>query len=214
MHVGHLRASIIGEALKRIFRFRGDEVVGDAHFGDWGFQMGLIVAALEIRRPDRPTSIRISTDRIRTRARSRSTTWRRSIRGRRRRKADPTRGPRAQGHRRAAGGPAGLSRLWQRFLDVSVEALERDFHALGVDFDLWKGESDVDAADRADGRRAEKPRACWSTTRAPASSAVAKHDDKRELPPLLVVSSEGSAMYGTTDLATILDRVHELRPAT
>ena len=45
MHVGHLRSSIIGESLKRIFRFRGDEAVGDAHFGDWGFQMGLLIVA-------------------------------------------------------------------------------------------------------------------------------------------------------------------------
>ncbi len=45
MHVGHLRSAIIGESLKRLFRFRGDHVTGDAHFGDWGFQMGLLIVA-------------------------------------------------------------------------------------------------------------------------------------------------------------------------
>src|SRR5262249_60982931 len=51
MHVGHLRASIIGEAIKRIYRFRGDEVLGDAHFGDWGYQMGLLIGAVADENP-------------------------------------------------------------------------------------------------------------------------------------------------------------------
>ena len=91
-------------------------------------------------------------------------------------------------------------------------ALERDFHALGVDFDLWKGESDVNdlIEPMVDELREQGPRC--SPTRAREIVRVARNDDKRELPPLLVVSSEGSAMYGTTDLATILDRQRYFDP--
>ena len=84
-------------------------------------------------------------------------------------------------------------------------ALERDFHALGVDFDLWKGESDVDAL--IDPMVAElDAKGLLVDDQGARIVRVARDGDKRELPPLLVVSSEGSAMYGTTDLATILDR--------
>ncbi len=213
MHVGHLRASIIGESIKRIFRFRGDEVLGDAHFGDWGFQMGLLITALADRDPASPflaegegpfpvespvtledlealyppAAGRAKTDlALRERAR------------------------RATAELQA--GRRGYRALWTHFVAVSRAALQREFHALGVDFDLWKGESDADpliagmVEDLAtQGLLVEDQGA--------RIVRVAREGDKRELPPLLVVSSEGSAMYGTTDLATIVDRRRSFDPA-
>ncbi|ODT84749.1 arginine--tRNA ligase [Phenylobacterium sp. SCN 70-31] len=217
MHVGHLRASIIGESVKRLYRFRGDEVVGDAHFGDWGYQMGLLIGAVCDENPDiaalvgtlndKDAPIPAAFERVTLADLDRLYPMA-SARG----KEDPTYRDRArkltadlQAHH------PGCYVLWRQFRAVTQVALARDFHALGVDFDWWKGESDVDhlipemIADLdAKGLLVDDQGA--------RIVRVAREGDKRELPPLLVVSSEGSAMYGTTDLATILDRKRAFDP--
>jgi arginyl-tRNA synthetase len=220
MHVGHLRASIIGEAVKRIYRCRGDDTVGDAHFGDWGFQMGLLIVACADADPfvaaelDRLTAeppswteadeqvldaaldARISLadlDRLYPAAAARA-------------KSDPDYRDRA---RRATAelqtGRFGHRLIWRHFARITRAALERDFHALGVDFDLWRGESDVDPLIEPMVEDLRE-RGLLVEDQGAQIVRVARQGDKRDVPPLLVVSSEGSAMYGTTDLATILDR--------
>ena len=106
---------------------------------------------------------------------------------------------------------SGFYALWLRFRDVTRVALERDFHALGVDFDLWKGESDVDHLIAPMVAELDA-KGLLEDDQGARIVRVARQDDKRELPPLLVVSSEGSAMYGTTDLATILERKQTFDP--
>ncbi|MEW5687100.1 MAG: arginine--tRNA ligase [Pseudomonadota bacterium] len=217
MHVGHLRASIIGESIKRIYRFRGDTVVGDAHFGDWGYQMGLLIGAVCDENPDIAAEIEAITDkdgaipasfqkvtladldRLYPQAAAQGKTDTAYRDRARKLTAD------LQAHK------PGCYVLWRQFRAVTQVALERDFHALGVDFDWWKGESDADplipemvAELDSLGLLVEDQGA--------RIVRVARDGDKRELPPLLVVSSEGSAMYGTTDLATILDRKRQFGP--
>jgi len=214
MHVGHLRASIIGEAIKRLFRFRGDEVQGDAHFGDWGFQMGLLIVACADEDPEIAAAIEqdgpvdealferiglADLDRLYPAAAARA-------------KTDTDYRDRA---RRATAelqaGKPGYRLLWAHFARVTREALTRDFHSLGIDFDLWRGESDVDPLVEA--MVAELAAKGLLIDDAGARIVrVARDNDKRAVPPLLVVSSEGSAMYGTTDLATILDRRRFFNP--
>jgi len=220
MHVGHLRASIIGEAIKRIYRFRGDEVLGDAHFGDWGYQMGLLIGAvMDESPPVRDLVEQMNTwgkpfedlsafdgvsladlDRLYPEAAAKG-------------KTDTDYRDRARKITAALQDrQAGYFALWQRFRDVTQVALERDFHALGVDFDLWKGESDVE--DLIDPMVAElDAKGLLVDDQGARIIRVVREGDKKELPPLLVVSSEGSAMYGTTDLATILDRRRSFDPA-
>jgi arginyl-tRNA synthetase len=212
MHVGHLRASIIGESIKRLFRFRGDEVWGDAHFGDWGFQMGLLIVAVGDEQPDLPyfsegegpypaeSPVTLADlERLYPQAAARA-------------KEDVEYRDRA---RRATaelqGGRAGYRALWRHFADVSREALIRDFADLDVRFDLWKGESDVDGLIPAMVEEL-KSKGLAVPDQGALVVRVAREGDKRELPPLLVVSSEGSAMYGTTDVATVLDRRREYDP--
>ena len=212
MHVGHLRASIIGESIKRIFRFRGDEVLGDAHFGDWGFQMGLLITALGEQDPkspfmadgqgpfpaQSPVSLE-DLEQLYPAAAARA-------------KSEPQFRERA---RRATAelqaGRPGYRALWTHFVAVIRSALQREFHALGVEFDLWKGESDADPliAAMVDDLAAK---GLLVEDQGARIVRVAEPGDRRELPPLLVVSSEGSAMYGTTDLATIVDRRRGLDP--
>ncbi|THD70607.1 arginine--tRNA ligase [Phenylobacterium sp.] len=217
MHVGHLRASIIGESIKRLYRFRGDTVLGDAHFGDWGYQMGLLIGAAMDESPAVRDAVEAlnagetadaavfnavtlaDLDRLYPEAAAKG-------------KADTDYRDRA---RKITAGlqdrRAGYFALWQRFRDVTQVALERDFHALGVDFDLWKGESDVE--DLIDPMVAElDAKGLLVDDQGARIIRVTREGDKKELPPLLVVSSEGSAMYGTTDLATILDRKRSFDP--
>jgi arginyl-tRNA synthetase len=216
MHVGHLRASIIGEAIKRLFRFRGDEVQGDAHFGDWGFQMGLLIIACadadpaiaalveadgpfgadDERRLDELLTARIGLDdldRLYPAAAAKA------------RAEDEFRDRARRATAELQAGRPAYRLIWRHFADVTRGALERDFHALGIDFDLWRGESDVDPL--IEPMVAELRAKHLLIDDAGAQIIrVARETDKRPAPPLLVVSSEGSAMYGTTDLATILDR--------
>ena len=203
MHVGHLRASIIGESIKRLFRFRGDEVWGDAHFGDWGFQMGLLITAFEDELGGLADSAAVD-------ARLAALTLEELER------VYPAAAARAKEdemfRNRARKATALLQegepihrKIWHAMHDVSMVALKREFSALGVDFDLWNGESDADPYIPAmiDELRAK---GLLEHDQGAQVLRVARPDDTREIPPLLVVSSEGSAMYGTTDLATIVQR--------
>ena len=203
MHVGHLRASIIGESIKRIFRFRGDRVWGDAHFGDWGFQMGLLITAFEDELGGLTDAAAVDKrlaaltledlERVYPAAAARA-------------KEDEAFKSRA---RKATAllqeGEPTHRKIWRAMHDVSMVALKREFSALGIDFDLWNGESDADACIPAmiDELRSK---GLLEHDQGAQVLRVARPDDKREIPPLLVVSSEGSAMYGTTDLATIVER--------
>jgi arginyl-tRNA synthetase len=220
MHVGHLRASIIGESVKRLYRFRGDTVVGDAHFGDWGYQMGLLIGAVmdedaeiaalvdelnatgDVADPIPEAFQRVTLadlDRLYPMAAAKG-------------KEDLAYRDRArkltadlQAHR------PGPYLLWRRFREVTQVALERDFHALGVDFDWWKGESDADPLIEPMVAELET-KGLLVDDQGARIVRVEREDDRRKVPPLLVVSSEGSAMYGTTDLATILDRRRTFDP--
>lgn len=212
MHVGHLRSSIIGESLKRLFRFRGDTVWGDAHFGDWGFQMGLLIVAVGDEQPGSPflaagdgpfpdeSPVTLADlERLYPAAAARAKT-----------ETDYRDRARKATAELQAGRP-GYRALWRHFVAVSRTALEREFAALGVTFDDWYGESDADPFIPAMVADLET-QGLLVEDQGARIVRVAREDDKRELPPLLVISSEGSAMYGTTDLATILQRRENHQP--
>lgn len=221
MHVGHLRSAIIGESLKRLFRFAGHTVHGDAHFGDWGFQMGLLIVAVGEEKPglvhldpafsgpypeESPVTL-ADLERLYPAASGR-------VKARDTGLIEAARKATAELQR----GRAGYVALWRHFQAVSRVALERDYGVLGVHFDLWNGESDADpfiapmVADLdARGLLADDAGARVIFVH---DRIVPKKDggEGPDIPPLLVVSSEGSAMYGTTDLATIVQRKEVLRP--
>jgi arginyl-tRNA synthetase len=233
MHVGHLRASIIGESVKRLYRFRGDDVVGDAHFGDWGFQMGLLISAIM----EEDAFIRALLERLVEAPRDFSKADEDKVMAEfasrvsledldriypaasARQKEDAEFKERARkATAELQNGRFGYRLLWRHFVNISRVALEREFHALGIDFDLWKGESDVQdliapmvSQLEAKGLLVDDQGARIVRVARPGETKKKKLPDgsvvEVESPdPLLVVSSEGSAMYGTTDLATILDR--------
>jgi arginyl-tRNA synthetase len=222
MHVGHLRASIIGESLKRLYRFRGDQVWGDAHFGDWGFQMGLVISALEDELGGFADAAKIDA-RLKTLTLEQLETlyplYAQRI------KTEPALLERA---RKATAmlqaGKEPHRTIWKAMHDVSMAAQKRDFASLGVDFDLWLGESDADPLIpdmvkdlESKGLLEDDQGARIVRVAEPGEKKKKKLEDgtvvEVESPdPLLVVSSEGSSMYGTTDLATILQRVRDQSP--
>ncbi|RKR00445.1 arginine--tRNA ligase [Maricaulis maris] len=213
MHVGHLRSSVLGDSLQRLFRFRGDKVVSDIHLGDWGLQMGHLITELRQEQPDLvyfdadhagnyPSEPPVNIEdlaRLYPQASAAA-------------KADPAR---LEISRTATAelqaGRAGYRALLRHFIEVSVAALKCDFGALGVHFDLWKGESDVDplipglVEDFKARGVAEQSEGAWVVR-------VARDGDKKELAPLILVTSGGASLYGTTDLATILDRKQSVGP--
>lgn len=217
MHVGHLRASIIGESIKRIGRFLGHEVLGDAHFGDWGFQMGLLIVACA----DADPALAAELDRLQSRPEAFDEhAFNHRLSGEigladldrlypaaaARAKTDPEFRDRARkATAELQAGRFGHRLVWSHFARITRAALERDFHALGVDFDLWRGESDVDPLIPGMIQDLDA-KSLLIDDQGARIVRVARNDDRRDVPPLLVVSSEGSAMYGTTDLATVLDR--------
>ena len=197
MHVGHLRATIIGDALSRLFSFAGHEVIRDPHFGDWGFQMGLLITALseEGLDPDRVTLEDLQ--RIYPEASDRA-------------EVDQGFADRArEATVRLQQGDEEARSVWKRMKSVSEDSQRRDFAALGVNFDLWYGESDV--ADRLNSlvERLEDGGVAEISDGA-LVIRVDRPDDTRDWPPLILRSSAGGFLYSTTDVATIDFRANDL----
>ncbi|VAW00965.1 Arginyl-tRNA synthetase [hydrothermal vent metagenome] len=213
MHVGHLRSSVIGDCLQRLLRFVGHEVISDIHLGDWGLQMGQLITQLQIEQPQLiyfnttatgpwPTEPPVAIDDLSRMYPVASLAC----------KEDETRMQQARtATAELQAGNAGYRALLEHFIAVSVAALRQDFDALGVHFDLWKGEA---AVDPLIGPMIEQFKKDGYTEHSQGALIirVAKADDKKELPPLILVSSAGAVLYATTDLATILDRKDNLQP--
>ncbi|NJN54468.1 MAG: arginine--tRNA ligase [Anaerolineae bacterium] len=210
MHVGHLRAGIIGESIRRLFRFMGDDVTGDVHLGDWGTQMGQVIVELERRMPHLPyfdasysgpypaeSPITLADlEEIYPAASAQA-------------KADPTYAEAARlATAELQNGRAGYRALGEHFHDVSVVGLKEDYDKLDIHFDLWLGESTVQ--DRLDEMIARLQAQGFATESEGALvMEIVEPDDKKPMPPLILRKSDGAVLYGTTDLATIEMRVQE-----
>ena len=213
MHVGHLRATIIGESLRRLRDFLGDEIISDVHFGDWGLPMGLLLKEIELTNPDLvyfdveytgpyPETSPVTVEALQTLypdASSRS-------------KADPAflESAREATYKLQKGRPGYLA-LWQHMRDISIAETKKDFDLLGAHFTEWKGEADTNDHIPLMLNRLEKEG--YSELSDGAIVVQVKEDtDKKEIPPLILQKSDGAVMYGTTDLATIEQRVLEQDP--
>ena len=213
LHVGHLRAAIIGESVKRICRYFGNEVIGDVHLGDWGLQMGLIITELRYRKPyleyfndeytgsysAQPPFTLSELEEIYPCASAKS-------------KEDEAYKEEAlEATRQLQEGKRGYRALWRHIMEVSVPDLKRNYRDLNVEFDWWKGESSVDdligdmVDDMKDGGYAYESEGALVVD-------VAKETDTKEIPPCMILKSDGAALYTTTDLATLLDRKRTFYP--
>ncbi len=213
LHVGHLRSAVIGESIKRILRYCGHEVIGDVHLGDWGLQMGLVITELQERRPDLPYFDETYTgeypkeapftiaelEEMYPAASARS-------------KEDAAYKAKAMENTfKIQSGVKGYRALWQHILNVSVADLKHNYDGLNVEFDLWKGESDVQdlIPDMVDYMKEE---GYAYVSDGALVVDVKEETDTKEIPPCMILKSDGAALYNTTDLATILDRMNRIRP--
>lgn len=213
LHVGHLRSAIIGESIKRICRYCGHEVMGDIHLGDWGLQMGLIITELQERKPqlvyfdddftgeypsEAPFTIS-ELEEIYPTASGKS-------------KVDEAFKNRAMEATKALqNGKPGYRALWNHIMAVSVADLKKNYGNLNVEFDLWKGESDVQ--DIIPVMAAQMKEQGYAYESEGALVVDVKLDtDTKEVPPCMILKSDGAALYTTTDIATIKERVEEYQP--
>ena len=213
LHVGHLRSAVIGEAVKRIARFHGEDVIGDIHLGDWGLQMGLVITELKKRMPDLPyfdpdytgeypeeAPFTVSElEEIYPFASAKS-------------KQDPDYYAEAMDNtRRLQEGERGLYALWQKIVGVSVADMKRNYENLNVSFDLWNGEASVHPVIPGMVEDMKKGGYAYESQGALVID-VAEETDAKEIPPCIVLKSDGASLYTTTDLATIKERVEKYNP--
>lgn len=213
LHVGHLRSAIIGESIKRICRYAGHNVIGDIHMGDWGLQMGLIITELQERQPDLvyfddaymgeypvdapftigeleeiyPTASAKSKEDADYKAKAMEATY------------------------KLQSGVPGYRALWQHIMQVSVADLKKNYVSLNVEFDLWKGESDVQDIIPGMVEKMKKDGFAYESEGAWVVD-VKEESDTKEVPPCMILKSDGASLYNTTDLATIQDRMAKYRP--
>ncbi|MDO4464626.1 MAG: arginine--tRNA ligase [Bacillota bacterium] len=213
LHVGHLRSAIIGESIKRIARYAGHDVIGDIHLGDWGLQMGLIITELQERQPElvyfdesyegeypKEAPFTISElEEIYPTASGKS-------------KEDAAYKERAmEATFKLQSGVRGYRALWDHIIAVSVADLKKNYENLNVDFDLWKGESDVH--DVIPGMVDYMKKEGYAYISDGALVVDVKEDtDTKEIPPCMILKSDGASLYNTTDLATIMERMREYHP--
>lgn len=213
LHVGHLRSAIIGESIKRICRYCGHEVIGDIHLGDWGLQMGLIITELQERKPDLvyfddsftgayPTEAPFTIselEEIYPTASGKS-------------KVDETYKARAmEATKNLQNGKRGYRAIWDHIIRVSVADLKKNYANLNVDFDLWKGESDVQDVILPMAEEMKEAGFAYESEGALVVD-VKMETDTKEVPPCMILKSDGAALYTTTDIATIKERVREYQP--
>ena len=212
LHIGHLRPAIIGEALKRLYKFLGYNAIGDVHLGDWGLQMGLIIAELQEREPELPYFDEGFTGEYPEEAPFTVTDLEEIYPTASAKKADPEFSHKAhQATLELQQGRRGYRALWQHIMKVSVADLKKNYDNLDVHFEKWLGESDADpyipamVEDMKNRGIAVQSEGAWVIP-------VAEEGDKKEMPPCILVKSDGSAIYATTDLATLVQRMQDWNP--
>ena len=213
LHVGHIRSAVIGESIKRICRYAGHEVIGDVHLGDWGLQMGLVITGVQDRHPDLPYFDESFTEEypaeapftiseleeIYPAASAKS-------------KADPEYKARAmEATFKLQSGVRGYRALWKHILNVSVADLKKNYGSLNVEFDLWKGESDVHDI-IPDMVKYMKEGGYAYISDGALVVDVKEETDTKEMPPCMILKSDGASLYNTTDLATIMERMKLYHP--
>ena len=212
LHIGHLRPAIIGESLKRLHKFMGYNTIGDVHLGDWGLQMGLIIAELQERQPELPYFDENFTGEYPKESPFTLSELEEIYPTASAKKTDPVFAEKAHTATfELQNGRRGYRAIWDHIMGVSLPDLHRIYDILDVHFEKWLGESDADPyilamiADLKARELAVLSAGAWVIP-------VAEEADKKEVPPMILVKSDGSAIYATTDLATMVQRMQDWAP--
>ena len=213
LHVGHLRSAVIGESIKRIGKFMGHHMIGDVHLGDWGLQMGLIIVELKERKPDlvyydesytgeypkeAPFTISELEDIYPTASKKSN-------------EDEAFREAAMEATSQLQAGRRGYRALLAHILDVSVTDLKKNYDNLNVSFELWKGESDAQPY-IPDMVQMMKDKGFAYMSEGALVVDVKEDTDTKEIPPCIILKSDGASLYSTTDLATIVMRMQDYNP--
>ena len=213
LHVGHLRSAVIGESIKRIGKFMGHNMIGDVHLGDWGLQMGLIIVELKERKPDlvyydesytgeypkeAPFTISELEDIYPTASKKSK-------------EDEEFREAAMEATSQLQAGRRGYRALLAHILDVSVTDLKKNYDNLNVSFELWKGESDAQPY-IPDMVQMMKDKGFAYMSEGALVVDVKEDTDTKEIPPCIILKSDGASLYSTTDLATIVMRMQDYNP--
>ena len=213
LHVGHLRSAVIGESIKRIGKFMGHHMIGDVHLGDWGLQMGLIIVELKERKPDlvyydesytgeypkeAPFTISELEDIYPTASKKSK-------------EDEAFREAAMEATSQLQAGRRGYRALLAHILDVSVTDLKKNYDNLNVSFELWKGESDAQPY-IPDLVQMMKDKGFAYMSEGALVVDVKEDTDTKEIPPCIILKSDGASLYSTTDLATIVMRMQDYNP--
>ncbi|MDD3402698.1 MAG: arginine--tRNA ligase [Hespellia sp.] len=213
LHVGHVRSAIIGESVKRIARKMGHQVIGDIHLGDWGYQMGLIITELKKRKPELPYFEEGFTGDYPQEAPFTISELEEIY---------PTASAYAKEHEEyreealqatflLQNGHRGFTAIWKHIMNVSVTDLKKNYKNLNVEFDLWKGEADAQAY-IPDMVERLKDEGYAHLDDGALVVDVMEESDTKEVPPCMILKSDGAALYDTTDLATLVEREEKYKP--
>ena len=212
LHIGHLRPAIIGEALKRLHKFLGYNVIGDVHLGDWGLQMGLIIAELQERQPELPYFDPDFTGEYPAESPFTLSELEEIYPTASAKKKDPEFSHKAHiATLELQQGRRGYRAIWDHIMGISLPDLRRIYDMLDVHYEKWLGESDADpyipamVEDLKQRGYAVLSEGAWVVP-------VAEEGDKKEVPPMILVKSDGSSIYATTDLATIVQSMQDWNP--
>ena len=213
LHVGHLRSAIIGESVKRLLKFAGHTVYGDIHLGDWGLQMGLIITELKLRKPDllyfdekfdgeypKEAPFTLSElEEIYPTASAKS------------KEDEKYKAEALAATNELQKGRPGYRAILSHILELSIADLKRNYSRLNVSFELWKGESDAQAY-IPDMVAMMKEKGYAYESDGAYVVDVSDEKDSKEIPPCIITKSDGSSLYSTTDLATLVWRMKDYTP--
>ena len=212
LHIGHLRPAIIGETLKRLHNYLGYHTIGDVHLGDWGLQMGLIIAELQERQPELPYFDPDFTGKYPEEAPFTISELEEIYPTASAKKADEAFSHKAhQATFELQQGRRGYRAIWNHIMRISVADLKKNYDNLNVYFEKWLGESDADpyipamVEDMKTRGIAVQSDGAWVVP-------VTEEGDKKEMPPCILVKRDGSSIYATTDLATMVQRMQDWTP--
>ena len=213
LHIGHLRSAVIGEALKRLVRATGRKTISDVHLGDWGLQMGLVMAELQERHPewacfaedfDAENFAGVDLD-----AESLNVIYPFAS-AKSKENDDFKQKARAVTAKLQKGDP-GYTALWREIIRISVADMKKNYENLNVDFDYWYGESDAEkyVPELLD---VLNEKGLLHESQGAMVVDVAEESDKITIPPVIIKKSDNSNIYATTDLATLIQREHDFKP--
>lgn len=217
MHVGHLRSAIIGESIKRIGAFLGFNMVSDIHLGDWGLQLGLVITEIKERYPELEyfkanyTQVEqvenekspITADELNqiypyasAKSKEDETYYKKALEATKKlQNLDP-----------------GYFALWKHIINISVQDMKKNYKRLDVNFDLWNGEQSASKYVDELIDKLNQNNLLYESDGALVVD-VKEDEDKLDIPPVLIKKSDGSMLYATTDLATIIEREENYKPS-